>query len=157
MIDDRSAFDREVSELQGRVKQIIRRYLRDSEDIGDALQQTWLKAWANRAQFRGQARYSSWVTRIAINEALQILRSASRTRWLPIEDFEIRTQPVNVDHIGLERKLSSLPDTYRNVLNMHAVYGMTDAEIASAERITLGAAKSRLFRARTMIREQIAA
>jgi RNA polymerase sigma-70 factor (ECF subfamily) len=157
VIDDRSEFDREVANLQGRVKQILRRYLRDPDDIGDALQQTWLKAWANRAQFRGQARYSSWVTRIAINEALQILRSAARTRWLPLEDFEITTPPTGTDHIGLERKLSSLPESYRIVLQMHAVYGMTDAEIASAERITLGAAKSRLFRARMMVREQIAA
>ncbi len=73
MICDRSEFDLEVSERQNRVKHIIRRYLRDPDDIGDALQQTWLKAWANRAQFRGQDRYSSWITRIAINEALQIL------------------------------------------------------------------------------------
>lgn len=143
--------------MQGRVKQIVRRYLNDPDDVGDALQQTWLKAWMYRAQFRGQARFSSWVTRIAINEALQILRSTARRSSLPLGDFDFATPAANPDHIGLERKLDGLPETYRSVLRMHAVYGMTDAEIASAERITLGAAKSRLFRARTMIRELVTA
>lgn len=155
MTQEQAGFEREIFELQGRVRQILRRYLSDPDDIGDALQQTWLKAWMNRAQFRGQARFSSWVIRIAINEALQILRTTSRRRSLPIEDFELPTQPVNPEGIFLQRKLSKLPTTYRDILHMHAYYGMTDLEIANAERITLGAAKSRLFRARTMVREAV--
>lgn len=156
---DQQSFHNLVQRYEPRVAGVVRRYLDNSEDVRDAIQTTWMKAWANLNNFRRQSCFSTWVTRIAINEALQICRQTSRRRLVNCEEIDSlplsrlpKSSGANLEPF-LVNLMRDLPKRYGHALYLHSVYGMTDGEIAHREAISISAAKSRLHRARRMIRQ----
>lgn len=154
-------FEHLITLHEGKVKSILRRYLTSPQDLLDVLQQTWIKAWRNLNQYRGQSSFSTWVVRIAINEALQVYRQSSRSRLVSTEDLDVAhrlgaaaSRQRDIVMPFLMDKIEGLPAPYSTALLLHTVYGLTDAEIAASQNISLPAAKSRLCRARTLIRKQ---
>ncbi len=142
-----------------RVYAVVRRIAGDDDLAEDYAQEAWIRAIRALPTFRGEARFSTWLHRIAVNSALQALRKAKnrRTRETALPD-EI---PVThrMGDVLLERRLQEaldrLPDGMRRVLVLHDVEGYTHEEIGQALGVTAGTSKSQLFKARAKMRRML--
>ena len=140
-----------------RVYAVVRRIAGEDDLAQDYAQEAWIRAIRALPTFRGDARFSTWLHRIAVNSALQALRKAdTRTkREAPMPE----AIPVNPDQgdtlLGdvLERAMDRLPDGMRQVLILHDVEGYTHEEIGEFLGVTSGTSKSQLFKARAKMRD----
>ena len=165
---DSAAFELLMRRHNQRVFRVVRSVLRDTDDIEDVIQQAYLQAFLHLDQFGGNARWSTWLCRIAINEALARLRQ--RGRFVSIEavseeamanlskgsggDPE-RTASGREFSKMVEQAIDELPDIYRSVLILREVEGMTTEETASVLDVQTDVIKTRLHRARASLREAI--
>jgi RNA polymerase sigma-70 factor, ECF subfamily len=147
--------------------------LQDPSEAEDVAQETVLKAFRNLHQFRGDARFGTWLVTIAINESRMRLRSRQRARlesldaaipddpdYVPIQlrDWrEIPSQTLERQELreALTRALASLDDKYREVLVLRDVQLLSVAETAELLAITPGTVKVRLLRARLQMRDRL--
>jgi RNA polymerase sigma-70 factor, ECF subfamily len=145
--------------------------LRNEEDAEDAAQDAFLKAFKHLAQFRSESRFSTWLIQIAINEARLRQRKSHLEIMRPIEDKENEdgtytphdfTDWREIPSEALERKeireklvaaLASLAQKYREVFVLRDVEHMSIEDTAQALGISAGAVKTRLLRARLMLRD----
>src|ERR1700719_2027703 len=145
--------------------------LRNEADAEDAAQDAFLKAFKYLAQFRAESRFSTWLIQVAINEARQRLRKSHLEIMRPIEDQENEdgtytprefTDWREIPSEALERKevcekllsaLGSLAHKYREVFILRDVEHMSIDDTAKALGISSGAVKTRLLRARLMLRD----
>lgn len=140
-----------------RVFAVVRRIAGDDETAQDYAQEAWIRAVRALPSFRGDARFSTWLHRIAVNSALQALRR-SQTRQKREAPFpaDVPVGPRGGDTLlqrRLERALDALPDGMRQVLILHDVEGYTHEEIGGALGVAPGTSKSQLFKARAKMRE----
>ena len=140
-----------------RVYAVVRRIAGDDDLAQDYAQEAWIRAIRALPTFRGDARFSTWLHRIAVNSALQALRKAETRKKHdgPVPD-EIPVQPANGDALlqkQLERALDVLPEGMRRVLILHDVEGYTHEEIGDVLGVTSGTSKSQLFKARAKMRQ----
>lgn len=140
-----------------RVYAVVRRIAGEDDLAQDYAQEAWIRAIRALPSFRGDARFSTWLHRIAVNSALQALRKAdTRTkREAPMPDA-VPVDPDNGDVLlsdRLERAMDRLPDGMRQVLILHDVEGYTHEEIGEFLGVTSGTSKSQLFKARAKMRE----
>ena len=140
-----------------RVFAVVRRIAGDDDLAKDYAQEAWIRAIRALPTFRGDARFSTWLHRIAVNSALQALRKAdTRTkREAPMPDAVPVNPPQGDALLGtlLERAMDQLPDGMRQVLILHDVEGYTHEEIGDFLGVTAGTSKSQLFKARAKMRE----
>ena len=152
----RSLYDRYAP----RVYAMVRRIAADDDLAQDYAQEAWIRAIRALPTFRGDARFSTWLHRIAVNAALQALRKAeTRTRREGPEPEQVPVAPVHTDTLlrkRLERALDRLPEGMRQVLILHDVEGYTHEEIGDALGVTSGTSKSQLFKARAKMRAMLA-
>jgi RNA polymerase sigma-70 factor, ECF subfamily len=141
------------------------------DDAEDALQEAWMKAYVHLHTFDGRAKFATWLTRIAINSALMILRRRRTRRETPMEVFdgehaqycEIVDQTTNVEEriVRQERvehlkvAICRLKPTLRSVVEFHQSNDRSVKEVAELAGISVAATKSRLLRARKILREAI--
>jgi RNA polymerase sigma-70 factor, ECF subfamily len=148
-----------------RVYRTVRAILRDEDEAEDAVQQAWIKAYLHLGELEGTAALSTWLVRIAANEALGRLRR--RSRFAPVtearreetmdaaaEDPEERAAAREAIHL-VERAVDRLPATYRAVFMLREVEGLSTTETAVALGIAEDATKVRLHRARAMLRRTL--
>lgn len=140
-----------------RVYAVVRRILGDEDLAQDAAQEAWVRAIRALPAFRGEARFSTWLHRIAVNAALQLLRRQESQRHREEEGLPDDTPlpPPSGDVLleaRLEKALGRLPPGMRQVLILHDVEGYTHEEIAELLAITTGTSKSQLFKARARMR-----
>jgi len=140
-----------------RVYAVVRRFAGDDALAEDWAQETWIRVFRALPGFRGEAAFSTWLHRVAVNSALQGRRARSR--------HDIREAPLAADHGGatrpdpmalrmsLEAALQRLPDGMRQVLVLHDVEGFTHDEIGDMLGVAAGTSKSQLFKARAKMRE----
>jgi RNA polymerase sigma-70 factor, ECF subfamily len=139
-----------------RVNAVVRRIAGDDGLADDWAQEAWMAVFRSLPDFRGEAAFSTWVHRVAVNCALQGLRKRSR--------HGDRETALTADHPGpppepmvlrvaLERALTLLPAGMREVLLLHDVEGFTHEEIGELLGIAAGTSKSQLFKARAKMRE----
>lgn len=147
-----------------RVYAVVRRIAGDDDTAQDLAQEAWIRAIRALPGFRGEARFSTWLHRIAVNAALQARRQeqprAGRQEPLDAAVLTAAVAPPARDallHQRLERALDRLPDRMRRVLILHDVEGYTHEEIGEALGVTPGTSKSQLFKARVKMREMLAA
>lgn len=142
-----------------RVFAVVRRIAGDDELAQDYAQEAWIRAVRALPTFRGDARFSTWLHRIAVNSALQALRKAeTRTKREAPFPAEVPVGPRGGDTLlqrRLERALDTLPDGMRQVLILHDVEGYTHEEIGDALGVAAGTSKSQLFKARAKMREML--
>ena len=150
--------------------------LRNEADAEDAAQEAVLKAFANLAKFRGDSKFSTWLIRIATNEALMKLRKERRQRlddsldeqrkdengdYIP-RDFadwrEIPSEALQKKELrqALSRALASLTPKHREVFVLRDVQHFSIAETAQMLGISKSAVKTRLLRARLQMRDALA-
>lgn len=143
-----------------RVYAVVRRIAGDDDLAQDYAQEAWIRAIRALPTFRGDARFSTWLHRIAVNSALQAVRKAeTRTRReAPMPDA-VPVVPRFGDALleqRLEAAMDRLPDGMRQVLILHDVEGYTHEEIGEVLGVTSGTSKSQLFKARARMRELLA-
>ena len=140
-----------------RVYAVVRRIAGDDELARDYAQEAWIRAIRALPTFRGDARFSTWLHRIAVNAALQAARKAeSRRRHEGPRPEEVAVAPAAGDALlqqRLEGALDRLPQGMRQVLILHDVEGYTHDEIGEVLGVTAGTSKSQLFKARAKMRE----
>lgn len=152
-----------------RVYRTIRAILGADDEAEDVMQQTYLNAFAHLSSFAGQARFSTWLTSIAVNEALarrrrsgrNALRIASSDDDDPIlhirasgPDPEQQVMTSELQHL-VEEEIMSLPEGYRTVLVLRQVEGLSTEETAECLGVSTDVVKTRLRRARVMLREAL--
>jgi RNA polymerase sigma-70 factor (ECF subfamily) len=147
-----------------RLYRVARAILRDPEEAEDVMQEAYVRAYQHLDQFAGRAAFATWLTRIAVHEALARLRS--RTRNPQLEDPEGESmnlaetaldpeQNASRAELGqlLEDAVLRLPEQYRAVVMLRDIEEMTTAETAAALELTEQNVKVRLHRGRAMLRE----
>ena len=157
--------DRHAHKLLSRIYRITRNW----QDAEDVLQESLLKAFIHLSTFEGRSSFSSWLTRIAINSALMLLRKRRMVEisiddsaidgenWSGWEPADTRKNPEETyAQWELEQQLRSatrqLRPALRNVVDLRRMEDFSTREIAAALRISPSAAKSRLTRAKTTLR-----
>jgi RNA polymerase sigma-70 factor (ECF subfamily) len=161
---DPGAFEQVMRRHNGRLFRVTRSILRDDSDAEEALQEAYIRAFSGIAGFKGEASLATWLTRIAVNEALMRLRRRRDTA--PIDEeldlADPRPSPeqdtARRELRGLvERALNSLPAAFRSVFVLRALEQMSVEETAAALGIRKETVKTRFFRARRLLREQLGA
>ncbi len=140
-----------------RVYAVVRRIAGDDDLAQDYAQEAWVRVFRALPDFRGDARFSTWIHRIAVNSALQALRTAERreARRAPLPR-SLPTSPRTGDPLlqnRLEAALDRVPPGMRKVLILHDVEGYTHQEVGELLGITPGTSKSQLSKARARMRE----
>jgi len=145
------------------------RVLGTHEDAEDAVQNGLLAAWRNLKRFEGRSQFSTWLTRIVVNEALQEIRR-NRTRALisldgeandyyakPLSNYISDPRPNPEEKYArkemvatLQEKLNDLPEVYRAVLQLRDVEGISTRRACEVLGVSQGTLKSRLYRGRKM-------
>jgi len=162
---DRTLFEVLLRRHDRRVYRTIRAIIRDEDEVEDAMQQAWLQAYLHLGDFQGSSAFSTWLVRIAANEALQRLRRRGTLAQVPItgseedvmspgEDPEERASAREAVRL-LERAVDALPPHHRLVFMLREVEGLSTADTAAALGIAEDAAKVRLHRARAALRRTL--
>jgi len=145
-----------------RVYRAVRAIVRDDAEAEDVLQQAYVNAYQHLHRFEERARFSTWLTRIAINEALARVRR--NKQWTMEESMpELESQEHDPERQAasselrevMESEISALPEMYRAVLMLREVEGLSTAETAECLSISEDLVKQRLHRARTILRDNL--
>ncbi len=151
-IDDFGAF---VREHERRVRAVLLRLLDDDRDVEEATQDVFVQAWRKLDGFRGEAAVSTWLYRIAVNEALQ----RRRRRRVAVTELDERVAEPEREDEQLRRFLLEclrrLPLELRAPVVLRDVEGLTNQEVAEVLGLSLAAAKSRIHRGRMLIRAEL--
>jgi RNA polymerase sigma-70 factor (ECF subfamily) len=147
--------------------QMALRILRNTEDAEDELQNAWSKAWQHIDGFAGDARFSTWMTRIVINQSLMRLRGMRRGGFVYLDAAaaagELRDGSSTPEESVYGREISELvrreigriPAAWRHALMLREVDQLPMLEVAEQLGISVSAAKSRLLRARQELRRRL--
>ncbi|MBA2461365.1 MAG: sigma-70 family RNA polymerase sigma factor [Actinobacteria bacterium] len=159
---DAVAFEQLVEEYGDRVYGIALRITGSPADAEDAMQDAFLSAFRSWAGFRAEASPTTWLYRIAVNAALQRVRSRRPIEYLSPEDEAEYVPDWSVDlvraagqselYAELERGIGLLPPDVRVAVVLRDVEGLSTSEAAAAMEMTEAAVKSRLHRGRALLR-----
>ena len=122
----------------------------------DALQDIFVQAWNRLAQFRGEARFGTWVHRVAVNHLLrqvEVVRRTARLHGAIAHDAPPRGDPSPETRIDVETALLRLAPEIRAAVVLHDLEGYGHDEIARAMGISVSASKMRVHRGRLQLRE----
>jgi RNA polymerase sigma-70 factor (ECF subfamily) len=166
---DSTAFECLVMPHWDALLRVTQRILRNREDAEDAVQTAFLDAFRNLNGFHGHSRFSSWLTRIAMNAALMRLRVSRRKRETSLDEVteagetrarfdlvESRPNPEqeylsNEGRVLLEKGLRKLRPLYLEVLHLRSMQELSAKETARILELPVGTVKARLHRARTKL------
>ena len=166
------AYEEMVRAHGPRMLNVARRFLPQDADAHDALQDAFLSAFRSLDRFQEQSKLSTWLHRIVVNASLMKLRTRRRRPETSIEDLLPRygdgdrfAQPVAQWAVTYDtavesreirefvrRRIDDLPDSYRAILLLRDIEGLSTEETATMLEITTGAVKTRLHRARQALK-----
>lgn len=147
----REAFADVIAQYSEPLYRQIRRMVQSHADADDLLQNTFMKAWSSIENFRGDARLSTWLYKIAINETLSHLEKERRRRGISLDDQEaalISTIEADTDIDGdrlaqrLRKAIATLPEKQRLVFNMRYYDDMRYDDISAVLGTSVGALKA---------------
>ena len=162
---DRAAFGDLVVRHQDRVFTMLVGVVGCHEEARDAAQEAFVQAWRKLSLFRGEAQFSTWLYRIAMNEALarrrrrrpaaSLEQSKEQTGAEPIDHREDATASLaSAEEVARVRAaLADLPDDQRQILVLREIDGCAYEQIAEVLELPIGTVRSRLFRARLQLRD----
>ena len=168
-----AAFEELVNRYENKIYRLGLNLTGNPEDAEDVLQEAFLKAFLHLPEFREDARFYTWLVRIAINEGLMKLRKQRADKSVPIEetvseegetlprefadwrpDPEEQYKQAEIEQI-LQKAAQSLSPGFRTVFFLRDVEELSTQETAELLGLTEGAVKARLFRARLQLREEL--
>jgi RNA polymerase sigma-70 factor (ECF subfamily) len=167
---DQDAFGVLVRLHQRQVYNLALRILRDNEEAYEATQEVFLAAWQGVQSFRGQARFATWLYRIAYNYCLRVTESrrrdaAARAELLAQSARAQRPeQRISAEHArhaeqelreAVRTEIACLPAKYRSVLVLRHLQELSYEEMAQVMRVPIGTVKTQLFRARALLKERL--
>lgn len=173
---DTLAFETLIHRHNQRLYRAARSILHNADEAEDAVQDAWWKVWTHRGEFRQEAQPSTWLIRIALNEALMRRRriQARRARISPadaVASLQASQGPRDDDPAAppgsrpeqlawraelrelIETGVSSLPDIYRTVFMLRGIDGMSSAEVAGVLGLQEATVRVRYMRARRMLQQ----
>jgi RNA polymerase sigma-70 factor (ECF subfamily) len=158
---DHAAFTRLMERHERRVYNLCLRMVGDLDDASDATQDAFLTAYRKLSSFRGEAAFTTWLHRVAINASYDLLRKRGRAPVLasskdhPVEDERIEPAPDHADEttgaIEVQRALLTIPEEFRAALVLHDVQDAPVQEVADILGVPVGTVKSRLHRGRVAL------
>lgn len=152
-----------------RLYRAARAILKDDREAEDVMQQAYVNAYSHLRQFDGRAQFSTWLTRIAVHEALARIRKRGRlTEFIP-DRHSTQESPMQSSSVPdperqafsrelgtlLEHAIDRLPDGAREVFMLRQVEGLSTAEVAAALDLSEDAVKARFSRARAALRRDL--
>ena len=165
---DQDAFAQLVQWHQRRVFNLVFRMLQHYEEACEVTQEAFLAAWQGLPSFRGDARFSTWLYRIAYNCALKQLEQRKHDKALQVlvqaeqivgniyrEERVDAALEAHARQALVHEHLSELPDKYRIVLVLRHLQEMTYEEMAEILSMPIGTIKTHLFRARNLLKERL--
>ena len=169
---DMAAFDLLVRKYQHRVAAVVGRYVRDWSECQDVAQDTFIRAYRAIGNFRGDAQFYTWLHRIAVNTAKNHLVAGNRRppgADIDVEDAEqfdsgIRLRDSDTPERELMRQqleqtvgraVEALPEELRLAITLREVDGMSYEDIAQRMDCPIGTVRSRIFRAREAIDQEM--
>ena len=172
---DKRAFDLLVLKYQRKVQRLVSRFVRDSGEVDDVVQEAFIKAYRALPSFRGDAAFYTWIYRIAINCAKNYLASPAR-RIVPASDLmaddddtesferndglhDVATPDAEYASKqiaeAVNRAMAALPNDLRTAVTLREIEGLSYEEIAEAMDCPIGTVRSRIFRAREAIATEL--
>lgn len=162
---DGNAFEELIKLHSARVYRMLTRVLGNQADAEEVLQESFLKAWRALPEFRGEAQFSTWLYRIALNEASRRQAYDARRPALPIDELLLEVPDLAEGPAGLaesaeleehlERCIAGLPVHYRAAVVLRDIEGLTNEQAAQALDLDIRNFKSRLHRGRMAIRRRL--
>lgn len=170
---EEEAFEQLVLAHEKMVYNLCLRMTGDREEAFDLSQETFLKAWHAISLFQGDSKFTTWLSRIASNTCIDHLRKQKRKNTVSLtlqgeEDASIEAQiadcsqdPARLLELAEDREtvrqaFSSLPGEDRLILSLRAIEDMSYQDIGQALSLKPGTVKSRIFRARERLRQNLA-
>ncbi len=143
----------------GKMMAVCRRYLGQSPDAEDALQEGFMKVFTKIDQFTEGKSFEGWIRRIMVNESLMKLRKNGSVYLKDIDATWDVGQPEDaLMHLStqeIEQLIADMPDGYRTIFNLYAIEGYSHPEISQMLQISEGTSKSQLSRARALLQTKM--
>jgi RNA polymerase sigma-70 factor (ECF subfamily) len=159
---DMVAFNTMVDRYKSRLMNVIGRMLSSQEEAEDIVQETFVRVYQHRQSFNFQHCFSTWIYTIALNLARNELRKRKKFKFFEISDMQGNEAEISVDPELpsnfpklLEKAVKDLPDKYRAAFILRDVQELPYNEVAEVLDVPLGTVKSRVNRARQMLRERL--
>ncbi len=170
---DAAAFETLVRQYDRPIFRVAQHITQNREDAEDIVQDVFFKAYNKLNQFQGNSKFSTWLTRIAVNESLMRLRKRKTSRTVSMDqdvqteegsiprDFADWTpdpeQQYNQSELGeiLQKTIAGLSPGFRTVFTLRDIEHLSTEETANALGLSVPAVKSRLLRARLQLRERL--
>jgi RNA polymerase sigma-70 factor, ECF subfamily len=170
---DARAFELLVQRHERKIFFSVQRMTRNREDAEDVVQQSFQKAFIHLKEFEGDSLFSTWLTRIAINEALMLLRKRRGTREVPIAELNTESEvalPVDMPDMGpspedsclqreqeriLSAAVNELTPGMRKAIQLHELEERSTEETAKVMGLSVGAVKARVFHGRRKLRQTL--
>jgi RNA polymerase sigma-70 factor (ECF subfamily) len=165
---DKRAFDLLVLKYQYKVHSIVARFIRDSDEVRDVVQEAFIKAYRALPKFRGDSQFYTWLYRIAVNTAKNYLVARSRrppSSDVDLDDAEYYSGSEQLKDFGtpenqlfrdqleevINRAIIELPEDLRTAVTLREYEGLSYEDIASVMNCPVGTIRSRIFRGRESI------
>lgn len=170
---DAAAFEKLVRQYDRPIFRVAQHITQNREDAEDIVQDVFLKAYNKLNQFQGNSKFSTWLTRIAVNESLMRLRKRKTSRTVSM-DQDVQTEEGSIprdfadwtpdpeqqysqSELGdiLKKTIAGLSPGFRTVFTLRDIENLSTEETAQALGLSVPAVKSRLLRARLQLRERL--
>lgn len=170
MAGETALFETLMRRYNQRLYRVARSIVRDESEAEDVMQQAYVNAYSHLPQFAGRAKFSTWLTRIAVHEALGRARRRARLKRIDAppgeseDDSRVlrddRPDPERQAHSAqlrqlLEAAIDALPERYRSVFVLRDAEGLPTLEAAECLEISEEAVRTRLHRARALLRRHL--
>ena len=170
---DRKAFELLVAKYQRKLARLLSRFIRDPAEVEDVAQEAFIKAYRALPNFRGESAFYTWLYRIAINTAKNYLvsqgRRAPTTTEADIEEAETFDDGEHLRDLNtpdsmllskqvgeaVNRAIDQLPEDLRTAIVLREIEGLSYEEIAESMNCPIGTVRSRIFRAREAIAQEL--
>lgn len=171
---DAEAFEELVRRYYPKIRQLVQRMTRHTEDAADVTQDIFVKAYVALPRFKGDSSFYTWIYRIAVNHTLNFLKKRSLRAAASMDDADqgVERRADYVERAGawtpdreatiseiqskLNAALAKLSEKHRTVVVLHDMQGVPHEEIAKILRCSPGTVRSRLFYARKQLQKELA-
>ena len=160
--DDFAAFEELVDRYKGRLVNVIHRMLNNQNEAEDLVQETFLRVWTHRQDYDFSYCLSTWIYTIALNLAKNELRKHRKFKFFNLGEMtekglelpDPKMGPSSLGHM-LQQAITTLPPKYKTAFLLRDVEQMSYEEVAQILGVPLGTVKSRVNRARAVLKEYL--